>query len=509
MASGNWTRQTPDEIDALFARQRGSDPFGTRLHLWAGVAACFLAGFPTTYVTWAALPVLAVWLVRMWTHHRVLGPLWWEATARLALAWSAWLLASLAWSDDRATGLDEAGALAFLLLIPALYPLLDRRDLLLRALCAGLLLGVGVQALHVVDTFAGQGWFRWGRLPGRYSGWWDPVVGGSLLCGLVGIAGGLLSAAIMRRGRLAGLGLLVAGIAGTIATGSRGAWIACTLTMGASTLLCALVWMRRGDARARTEGDRRRFGWRGWTAAVGALAVLLTIAASVVLATPSLRARFEEGQNEVRAAVQSRDYSTFTGARVAMWEWAWAAWKSHPVAGVGAGGYRAWVRAQTERAVAEAGSGRAPGPGDELSAPGPVVFGTDGNAREIVHAHAHGLVPQVAATTGAVGVVLVLGLMLWPLIRETRDLTRRHAATAGVAPGFDTSAWACAMGLLGLAFAGLFDSITVNQQTWYLTSVLLALGVGHRPSLSTAPVPAGARKPALGRGTIAETGSAH
>ena len=488
-----WSRQTPAEIDALFARQRTADPFGLRLHEWAAIAACVLGGFPTAAVTFAAGPVLLIFLVRMITHHRVLGPLWWEGVVRAMVAWSAWLALSLLWSADRRLGTDEVGTLAFGLLVPALYPVLDRRPVLVRAVILGLFCGVASQGVHILGRRLHVDALTWHRLPGRDSGWWDPVIAGSLLCALVGLTGASLWLGRSVRERLFGaLGVVVA-LAALALTGTRGAWIGGAITLGAGA--SAGLVSRLGSLRSRPHADPPSgvrapgSGARAWIVPF-LLAVAAVSIAAWLVNRPALRQRVEAGVNDVRAALESGNYTTDTGARIAMWEWAYAAWRCHPVVGVGAGGYRAWVHhqaqmhhmAQEPTVVGEAGAAAETA---ETPCPhrGPI---TGGGSR--VHAHAHGLWPQVAATTGTIGVAIMLWLLGSAIVSGVRPQRRASDATSeGAIDGAATQETALdragpPLALVGLAAAGLFDSISVNQQTWYLAMVLVALCVSRRPA---------------------------
>jgi O-antigen ligase len=227
-----------------------------------------------------------------------------------------------------------------------------------------------------------------------------------------------------------------------------------------------LIPIIRGSRDGLASGARRAL------VTIGGLAAALLLAGAIAwgAAGNQIRPRYEEAVREVRAALNTRDYSTFTGARLAMWEWAYAAWRCHPVVGVGAGGYQAWVQEQARlRAIADPRA---------CAHSGPTI---NGGAQ--VHHHAHGLVPQVAATTGMVGLAILGGLMLTSIGGSVRSLTRR-ARGDGAAPnrGGYLSAGP-ALGLAGLLAAGLFDSITVNQQTWYIASLLLALVVTCAPEL--------------------------
>lgn len=460
-----WTRQTPQEIEALFERQRLADPFGVRLHTLLAAGACFFAAWPTSYVSWAALPLLVCFVIRMWTHHRILGPLWWNWTARLSVAWSGWLAISLLWSPDRQTGADEMGSAAFLMLVPLIYPVLDRRRLLLTMLMLGFFIGNLSQVAQYIGAKLDMPMLEWHRLPGRNSGWWDPVVGGSVLCAALGVHGaGFALGRDVRERLLGALGCVVTLVCIQV-TGTRGAWIASIVTLGAAATAGVLIAIIRGSRGEIASVARRSL------VTIGGLTAALLLAGAIAwgAAGKQIRPRYEEAVREVRAALNTRDYSTFTGARLAMWEWAYAAWRCHPVVGVGAGGYQAWVQEQARlRAIADPRA---------CAHSGPTI---NGGAQ--VHHHAHGLVPQVAATTGVVGLALLGGLMLTSIGGSVRSLTRRRRGDDAAPTGGYLGAGS-ALGLAGLLAAGLFDSITVNQQTWYIASLLLALGVTCAPPL--------------------------
>ena len=147
------------------------------------------------------------------------------------------------------------------------------------------------------------------------------------------------------------------------------------------------------------------------------------------------------------------------------------AWRCHPVLGVGAGGYRVWVGEQAARVrEGKAGTG--------CSVHGPLE-----RAGAEVHAHAHGVWPHTAATGGAVAVLLLLGLMGAAVVSGLRTCFARRAEESS-ANVVDRAVGVSAMlGLVALMCAGLFDTVTVNQQTWYLACILLALSVELRPSV--------------------------
>lgn len=462
----DWRKLSPAEIDEQFASYRARDPLGLKIHLAFAALACFFAGWPTAYVSWAALPLLIVFIVRMFTHHKSLGPLFYDPISWLTLAWSAWLALSLLWSRDRATGLDEVGQLAWGLYIPLLYPVLDRRRVLIAALILGILCGNATQLAHALGLRFDLHWLTWNRLPGRNSGWWDPVVGGSILCAALGLhLGGLAFGRSLRERCIAAAGTGITIIA-LVATGTRGAWI------GAVGLVLAMTLVAMLSLARHTTNTRRRMPRKEVAALIAAMLIAGLLWAGFGLAFDRLvEPRFRSAVKEVEAALDGRDYNTDTGRRIAMWQWAWAAWRCEPILGVGAGGYRAWV--QHEAALHASA--------DPNACPhhGPL---TRGGAD--VHDHAHGTIQHAAATTGAIGaaILLVLGRFAFlggfkPVLtrpREDRWTTESGYERAG--PG---------LALLGLACAGIFDSLTVNQQTWNLAMILVALSVSCRPREAT------------------------
>ena len=138
MASGSFhipRRLSPEEVDALFAAQRSGDPVGVKIHMLLALGACFFAGWSTSFVEWAALPVLICFLVRMTGRHAILEPLAHDRVLRLLLVWGAWMGVSVLWSagmHDPVTGawpwLAEAKSLRFLAMAVILWPVMDRRS---------------------------------------------------------------------------------------------------------------------------------------------------------------------------------------------------------------------------------------------------------------------------------------------------------------------------------------------------------------------------------------------
>lgn len=451
-----WVPFSQSGVDSLFASLRERDPFGHRLHTFFAAAACFFAGWPTTWLELAWPGVLACCAVRLWSHHRILGPLVWEWPVRLAVLWAAWGALSLAWTAGPARAwAEEWGVVRYALLIPALWPVMNERRVLVAALAAGVLCGNLSQAAHALGRAAEIDWLTWSRFDDRNSGWWDPVVGGSVLCAALGLH---LAALVLGRGareRATGGALAAATLVGIAATGTRGAWIGAAGSVAFALLLGAARALRARAARAEsiTSGAAEVSGTR---VAVGAVAVLVCVGVVWLAAGPTIISRVRETRAEMDRAVRG-DLDTFTGQRLAMWGWAWRAVREHPVRGVGAGGFGAWVN-RTGAADARERGDPAPGP--------------------LLHGHAHSWFIHAAATTGAVGLGLMLALAaasVWNGLREQRDAPQRAAWSAGYDAG-------PALAMVGLAGAGLFDTVHVNQQTAYWLWLLVALCMKFRPA---------------------------
>jgi len=447
-----WIRQTFAEVDALFAELRAKDRFGHRLHLTLAMAACFLGAFPTTWLEWAWWPVFACCCVRMISHHRILGPLVWEWPVRLTIAWVAWGALSLAWTaGSREAWLTEWGVARYAVFLFALWPVMNERRWLIGALAAGVLMGNLSQLGHAVGAAAGVEWLVWPRLEGRNSGWWDPVVGGSILCGAFGLhlAGCVLGRSV--RERAVGGALCVVTLAAIAATGTRGAWIGAGALTGLVLMIAAWRFvLRPASAEQHTRQPRRRATGATAAAMVAAAVVLGGAGAAVVwfAAGDTVARRVQETREELARAMEG-DYSTFTGARLAMWGWAGRAFATHPVQGVGMGGYKAWVEGEMSR---QEGATAKPAPA--------------------VHAHAHSMPAHSAAATGVIGTVLLGGLIVICVRNGLRE-------GAGPACGYDAGP---ALAILGLVCAGMFDTIQVNQQTTYWLWVLVAMCMLRRPA---------------------------
>lgn len=458
-----WKPFRQSEVDDLFAALRARDPFGHRLHTVLACIACFFAGWPTSWLEIGWIGVLVCCGVRLFSHHRILGPLVWEWPLRLMLLWLVWSGVSLAWTaGTRQEWLEEWGVIRYALLIPALWPVMNERRWMIAALAAGVLCGNVSQLAHAVGRAADIDWLTWSRFDDRNSGWWDPVVGGSVLCAALGLHLAALALGQGARQRAIGGALAAATLVGIAATGTRGAWIGAAGLVGFALLLgvgCALLW--RGEGANRSISSARL--------AIGAVAALACAGVVYLAAGQTITSRVRETRIEMDRAMNG-DLSTFTGQRLAMWGWALRAVKEHPIRGVGIGGYGQWV---DERAAADAQER-----GD--------------TAPRTMHSHAHSWFIHAAATTGLVGLGLMLAMVAACVWNGLHKGEARHDVAGGRAAwiaGYDAGP---AFALVGLAAAGLFDTIHVNQQTSYWLWLLVALCMKFRPSPRARAVPGAA-----------------
>lgn len=416
-----------ERVERALSRAAGGPRWLWHAHIVVGVVWMVTACGPTSVVELGGAPLALLTLVRAaWVWRALVLAISHPAFVALAV-WTGWRAVSLAWSPDPGQGLDQLGALRFAWSLPLLAPLAPVVGVLGVALAVGFAAGNASQLSHALSG-AGVAWLpSWDRLAGRNSGWWDPVVGGTLLAGALGLH---VAAALRARGAVRGVALAAAAITGLaiLATGTRGAWLA----GGGVGAVAVAIALRRAVARGR--------GGRGIAIGAGLAAAVLATGLAAGLWRP-VADRALEARRELSAVVQEGDFGSFTGARLLMMWWSVQAFTERPVLGTGEGGYRSWVGQNLEE--------RGIDPADRH-----------------VGAHPHTTYLQPLSATGAVGGAL----FAWAL-----------AATAGAA----LRAWGhgrayaagAAGGLVGLFCAGLFDPVHVNAQTAAMWMVLLALAV--------------------------------
>ena len=90
--------------------------------------------------------------------------------------------------------------------------------------------------------------------------------------------------------------------------------------------------------------------WRLRGQVVGLVAGIACLAMAAAWASVggSIVRRFDAAYSEVMRAVRYGDYASDNGARILMAKWAAEAFVTHPVTGIGAGGFRAWAHEHVE-----------------------------------------------------------------------------------------------------------------------------------------------------------------
>lgn len=422
-----------EEVDRTFADARlGSRPTDG-LFLYLALLGCALLGAPMSFVeigfagfAGATIPAIVL-LPRVYLLSLK------QPTTILALLWALWQLLSLAWTPDRELWLYQFGVARFALGLIILYPLLERRRLLIATIACAYLLQNISQVITAVAIH--EGWTTpWRMFPDRNAGWSVPVAGATVLVGALGLH---LPAAFMGRGRGRWLGLCGSAITltGIFATGTRGAWLGAALLVAIVAVLAVL----------RRQGLRQRL-----SAAALALGILAaTSAGAWMVAGDAISRRAGAAWTEARSALVDGNLNSDNGARIMMARFACEAFAEHPIRGIGAGGFRAWTQSHLRAA------------GDEPA------------DRFHQHGHCHNTPLQLLATTGLVGFGLFTALIIAALYGAFSRLTPQDWGTYAAGPGF---------AIVGLLTVIPFDVIHVNAQTAALLYVMIALCAVKRPT---------------------------
>jgi O-antigen ligase len=421
-----WIDQT--RLDSLFSMRRQSDQLGTTVYAVCACLFLIAVSGPTSVAEFAGIPLWICFLAHLRRNRRLWTLAFIDPRFLLLLALAAWMALSLLWSPDPAQGFEELGALRWSWILIVLYPVLDQRRLLIAAYALGLLAGNATQLVHALQSTVNLEIFS--RAPGRISGWWDPVVGGSILCAALGLH---LAPAMMGTGRtrLLAIAAALASFAGIIATGSRGAWIAAAILIAITTLVAILRVHPRKRALVPA-------------AAIASLLIIALSATAWTMRDSPLASRITTGYQEVRSALSNGQYNSDTGARIYMNMRAAQAFASHPVQGVGAGGYRTWVNDY------------------------------DPQHADIAHDHAHSAPLHAAATLGLVGLTLNT-LLLIAVFRGALHACNQQPSEEDPQTPLGTYSAGPIFALTGLLLVGFFDTVQINAATAAQLAILITL----------------------------------
>jgi O-antigen ligase len=398
------------------ARQRSS--FGHWAHVGAGMFYLATLGFSSHAAVWGFAVLAVVALARSPFTIRTYWYLLNDRVGWLIILWAAVSGLAILWSPDQMQGVVEWRPFRALFTAMMLWPVVDYAPQFIAGFLVGVLGQNGVQlaqGLGVVEIPLGDG--------PRLRGLTHPV-NTATLC-LIAMCWHL-SAIMIGRGlwrRLSVLGFIAAGI-GMVYTGSRGPWIAAALTLPACVV--GIAW--------RFPAARR-------IAIVAAIGVVVLSAVSWPLVRGIVEYRLEMTQEDVAHIEQGTvEQELGLSYRLACWQAAWETFLEHPVGGVGAGGYHVAAKDSSQ-----------------------------GEVLTQAH-HAHSLYLHVLASTGLMGLLVLLAVMAGALHRAWRDKWD-HPYAAGTF-----------FAILGWLLAGLFDAVHLNGQMLGVFAAMVTITLPTRPA---------------------------
>ena len=381
-----------------------------------------------------AFPGVA-WLIRLFIVPRAARWAFLQPTTLVLVAFLLWQLIAWTWSDVGYPAFEQIAFMRFALPLLVLYPIMPWRRFVIGGMVLGFFAGNVSQFVNWAGVRFDVPFFAFKPFTDRNGGWWPINTGAQHLVAALGFN---LPVALMGKGKWRAFGLTasLASIAGLIATGSRGSWIAAVVLI---LLIFAVAIARIPDRKRRV-----RF-------ASGALGAL--VCAAVVLwftAGSAIRSRFAQAVDEISRAVEHSDFQRADGsrvgddsARVAMLGWAFEAIRENPVLGVGTGNFLHYVETTKQ---------------------------ADGDVyHEFVQRrmkHCHNAVLQVWATTGVIGLAIGLVVVFVVLWSAFGPLTRESLGTYAAGPAF---------ALVGVLAHCPFDAIIASATTAKLLFALIAL----------------------------------
>ncbi|MCE8014249.1 O-antigen ligase family protein [Halomonas daqingensis] len=324
----------------------------------------------------------------------------WLLVSRPALALNrqdAWVIAALVlytlvgllevwWDGQGSRGMDKP--IRFLLAVPAL--------LLIMAFPPRLAFLWGGLAVGAIASGSWAGWQKLVQGVWRADGHTYVIQFGNLnmLMGVLCLAG--LGWAVVQPRRSLWVGLLalgaIAGILGSLFSGSRGGWIGFPLV---------LLVLYRGYGRQLPAV---------WKVGMAAF-VLLGATLAYSLPQTGVQPRVNEAVSDVTRYFSGESQTTSVGARFEMWKGAAHLITERPLTGWGNNGYRQRMQELGEEGVIH---------------PGVTIYG-----------HAHNEFIDAFAKRGVIGLAVLLALYLIPLRLfskniASRDLSKRSVAVAGM-----------------------------------------------------------------------------
>ncbi len=446
--NGGWiSRENAQrEFESQFRRERLSHTVQT----WLTCTMCIIACMPATHVTIFMIFIGVDYLVRLWSTYRTAWRPFIQPISLCLLAFTIWQIISISWSLDPQHGWNEISKMRWAVFGLVVWPVLDRRPLLITFLCIGLFLGNVSQVVQEVgrhygiynslSIFTGKN-IDWMLDLNRTGGWWHPLAAGSMLVAALGLH---LPAAVMGTGkvRAIAIGGSAVSLVGIVATGTRGAILASIV----------LIFIILFFAMFRVRRSRKSIFLSALALGIAACIGMMTIGDRVIM-------RANSAINEVQLALETRNYKSDNGARVQMAIWCIEAIKARPFTGVGAGSFETW---SAQQVVAAGGV-----PTNRLG---------DDPSKTTVFEHAHNSALHIITTTGIIGLSLALFTALSALWGAFAPLSSQQQGTYAAGPG-----WA----LIGMFIVSMTDPIHFNTQTGILLFLLFALCPAWRPAESS------------------------
>lgn len=404
------------------------------------------------------MPLLFVWVLRWPFIIKGLVPVMRSPIMLAFLALLAWSCLAVLWSPSRDDAMLELRYWRWGWLLLALWPILHKRLWLIASLCVGFLVAQGAQlaeAIALLVTGAATSPL-FSHPPtadplSRISGWWfHPVHGGIMLSAALGLH---LGPAFFGSGKTRVLAVIGSSLSfiGVLATGTRGALLACCFMIALLAVLKVRSRLRSAKPASLPRGTglppvpSAQRSSTTLRVALLAFALLLCSAAGLWLA-PRFASRISEGASQLREAWQGNVDSDM-GARIVALRSAADAFASSPIQGIGLHAFGS----HTQRFVQQ----------QNINLP---------QHRIDVLRTAHNTPAHMAASLGSVGLALWLFLacsVLWGGYQAARRTTL--AATLATYHAAPLLAACCMLA------AGMFDTLALNSPTACLATLLAAL----------------------------------
>lgn len=298
------TTQTAGKFDA--------EAFLRNTHVWGAAIGIALQPISTATGNIGFGIALACALPRLSRAKVDLADLMRRGWMRLLLAWLAWSLISLAWSPDRAFGVEQFRCTRVLLWIPVLWPIRKEWRTLVGAILAGTTATALLQASQVA-----LGWLvsRYGTGAGlttpTQTGLWAAVALSFWL--ILTVSAGLGAAiAATPLAALAGVSL--------VWSATRASVLGLMVELLLANVVLALTtrgWLMRAAMRF----------------AVGAV----ILGAAIIFAGPHLQNKVNQAFMQARESLQPSSGVT-SEVRLAMWKAALEGFRQSPISGIGIGG---------------------------------------------------------------------------------------------------------------------------------------------------------------------------